>query len=230
VRTPFRAASAASAAVVSPLPRRITSGSTRGSETRIRAPSRSGERRPQHLVDEHGDRAKGGAAGAEDGRVEALQELPGHVDRDVRARLEVRTDGADRDAPRLDAQTVLQRPRILCPLELRQLRELGELRGNRVDSRVGEAEPVERARVEVGGGDVVGIRRGDRVTPLRHELRGARERTRHGVVRQRRDRGVRRGGLALDVLAQGHPVFLSAAAMPAIERRRGGTHDSSPPR
>src|SRR5829696_1349001 len=44
VRTPFSAASCASAAVVGPLPRRITSGTSRGSETRMRAPSRSDER------------------------------------------------------------------------------------------------------------------------------------------------------------------------------------------
>ena len=82
--------------MLGPLPRRITSGTSAGIETSARAPSRSGdadepdrrrrqaralERGTQHLVDERGDRAQRRAAGAQNGRVQALQQLSGDVER-----------------------------------------------------------------------------------------------------------------------------------------------------
>ena len=62
-----------------------------------RRQGRSLERGAENVVDEHGHGPERGAARAEDGGVEALQELAGDVERHVRARLEGRADDADRD-------------------------------------------------------------------------------------------------------------------------------------
>ena len=64
------------------------------------------ERRPQHLVDERRDGAERGAARPEHRGVQALQQLPGDVERDVRPRLEVRADRPDRDPPLADDEAV----------------------------------------------------------------------------------------------------------------------------
>ena len=246
MRTPCAAASAASAAVVSPLPRRITSGSTRGSETRIRAPSRSGERTSPTASAGRPASASAGrstsststvtvrerrAAGAQDGRVEALQELAGDVEGDVRARLEVRADGADRDAPRLDRSPFSSVHASSARSSGGSAASSASWRRERGDPRLVEPQPVHRPLVEVGGGHIGRVRGQDRVAPLADELGRPRERLRDGLVGERADRAVCGGRLPLDLLPQpAHPVFLSAAAMPAIERSSGGTHASSPSR
>ncbi len=113
-------------AVVSPLPRRMTSGISRGSEHegagavavgasgRGRPRPAAGrcplERRAQDLVDEDGDGAQRGAARPQHGGVEALQQLARHVESDVRPCLEVRADGPDRDPPLAHVEPVRQRP------------------------------------------------------------------------------------------------------------------------
>jgi hypothetical protein len=68
------------------------------------------ERGAQYVVDEHGDGAESRGAGAQHDGVQALQQLAGDVQRDVRPRLEVRADHADRDPPLRDDQTVGERP------------------------------------------------------------------------------------------------------------------------
>ena len=174
-----------------------------------------------------------GAAGAQDGRVQALQELPGDVDRDVRPRLEVRADRADRDAPGLDAEPVLERPAILGPLERRQLRELRELIRERGDPRVVEPEPVERALVELGAAATsAAFAAAIASPPLADELGRPHERARDALVGERADRGVRGARLALDLLPQ--------ARSSGVPQRRGDAGDraqqrlarqlSSPPR
>ena len=121
-----------------------------GSETRIRAPSRSAERtrptaaggspasverRPEHLVDEHRDRPERRAARAEHRGVQATSAAGRRRRRDVRPRLEVRADRADRDPAHRDAAGRCRAPSVLVALERRQRRELRELRGERVDAR-----------------------------------------------------------------------------------------------
>ena len=121
---PCSAARRVSVAIVSPLPRRITSGILRGSDTEILAPSRSGERtrptapggsqrlqrRPEHVVDENSDSPKRGASGPEDRSVAALEELSGDVESDVGTSLEVRPDGADRNSTLTHLEPVGKRP------------------------------------------------------------------------------------------------------------------------
>ena len=153
--------------------------------TSARAPSRSAERtsptasgrqagplerRPQHVVDEHGDRAERRAAGPQHGGVQALQELPGDVERDVRARLEVRADRPDRDPPLADDQAVRERPRADLPLERLDRGRRLDLAGDRLDPPVVEAEPIEHPLVQLPGGRI-------RVGSVRREDRRRRSRT-----------------------------------------------------
>ena len=190
------------------------------------------ERRPEDLVDEHGDRSERRAARAEHGGVQGLQQLPGDVDRDVRPRLEVRADGADRDAAHRDLQAVVELPRVLVALERRQRRELRELLGERVDARGVEPEPVERALVEpVRRRDVGGVRR--RRSRRARSPTSCAARSSACVTASSVSSGTAAAaarGFALEVVAQRHPVFLSPAAMPAIERSSGCTAASSPAR
>ena len=81
------------------------------------------QRRTQHVVDERRHRRESRRAGAQDARVQALQQLPGHVEGDARPRLEVRADDADRDAAGRDRQPVVERPALDLPFERWQLRE-----------------------------------------------------------------------------------------------------------
>ncbi len=192
------------------------------------------ERRAEYLVDERRHGVQCGAAGAQHRRVEALQELPGDVDRDVRPRLEVRAYGADRNPAHADTQAVLELPAVLVAVERRQRGELCELLAERGDPARIEPQPVECALVEPPRGclDIGSVRTRDRVALLVDELGRTLERTRHGLVRELADGGVRGSRLALHELAQigGHPVFRSAAEMPAIERSSGGAASSSPAR
>ncbi len=95
--------------VVSPLPRRITSGIRRGSDTSARAASRSarahqldragsrpavGQRGRDDLVAERDRRAERGRARAQHARVARLDQLRGDVDRHVGPRLVVGADHA----------------------------------------------------------------------------------------------------------------------------------------
>jgi hypothetical protein len=184
------------------------------------------ECRAEHLVHEHRDRSEGGAARAKDDAVQRLEQLSGDVNGDVRPRLEVRADGADRDTQDRDAESVLELPRIFGTLERRQRRELRKLLAERGNARIIESQTVERTFVELRGLHILGIRCRDRVPPLHHELCSPFERARHAVIGQRGDRVRRSCSLALDLLP--HPVFRSPAAMPAIDRSSGGTTASSP--
>ena len=86
------------------------------------------ERRTQHVVDERRDGAQRRAARPQYRRVQALEQLPRDVERDVRPGLEVRADGPDRDPPLVHDETVregaradlaLQRLERGCRLHLR---------------------------------------------------------------------------------------------------------------
>ena len=158
------------------------------------------ERGPQHVVDEHGHRAQRGAPGAQDGGVEALQQLPGDVERDVRARLEVRADRADRDPPLADHEPVRERARADLALERRQRGHRLDLRRERVDPALVEPEPVEHPLVELplGGGAVRLVREQDLGAALAHERGRALERRGDAVVGERRERAPGLGGLPLD--------------------------------
>ena len=97
-----------------------------------------------------------------------------------------------------------------------------ELLRQRVDPGGVETETIERPGIEaLGCLDVAGIRGGDRLAPFADERSGTLEGVGDRVVRQQRNScgGGRR--LELDFCTQAHPVFLSAAAMPAIERSSG---------
>ena len=184
--------------MVSPLPRKITSGiaaaARRGcgrprgrradEPDRARRQACTLESRAQHLVDEHGHRAQRGAAGAQDDRVQALQELPGDVERDVRPGLEVRADRADRDPPLADLEAVGQRPRAEVALERLDRCGRRHLFGEALDTLLVKAQPVERRLVETpGGGLIVGlVRRQDRGAALPDECCGLAERGGDGVV------------------------------------------------
>ena len=239
MRTPFSAASRASAAVVSPLPRRITSGIRCGSETRTRAPSRSGERTSptapggSPAASSAGRRTSStstvtvrerGAAGPEHRGVQALEQLAGDVERDVRPRLEVRSDRADRDPPLAHAKPVRERPRVGFALERRELRHDRDLTHETVDAVVVEAQPVERPLVEAAGrGLVVGRVRGeDLAAPFADESGCNRERVGDGVVAKGRKRRVRGGRLGLDLLSESAHFTLYTA-----RRKRGMPRSAS---
>ena len=133
------------------------------------------ERGPKDLVDEHRDGAECRAACPQYGRVQALEQLPGHVERDVRARLEVRADGPDRDPALADAKAVRKRPGVGLALERRDVRKHLELARERLHPRVVEAKSVERPRVETSARllDVHRIRLEDRCPAVAHERSGA---------------------------------------------------------
>ncbi len=201
---------------------------SRGSETSRRAPSWSGERtrpiapggRPRRLergphdvVDEHGDGAQSGGAGAQDARVQALQELRGDVDRNTGPRLERRADDAYRDPPHADDEAVGERARAAVALQRRHIGQSRELGGELRDSAAVEAQPVEHPGVEATRGRLaVGpVRRQDRGAVGDDELgRGAKHCGDRVVTEQRRG-GRRTRGLALDLLSQlGHGLILPA--------------------
>ena len=120
------------------------------------------ERRAERLVDKHGHRAQRGAAGAQDGRVQALQQLTGDVEGDVRARLEVGADGPDRDAPFAHLEAVRERPRIDLALQRLDRRHGLDLGGQPLHPLVVEPQAV-RGRLAVGR---VGLE--DLRAPLQH--------------------------------------------------------------
>ena len=132
------------------------------------------ERRAQHLVDEDRHRTQGGAPGPEHRGIEALEELPRDVQRDVRSGLEVRTDRADRDAALAYLETVGQRPGGDLALERRDLRRPVHLLGETLDPARIQTEPVEQAVVEPALGilDVCLVGGQDRRLALPHERGG----------------------------------------------------------
>ena len=143
-----------------------------------------GESRPEHVVDERRDRRESSRAGAEDARVQALQELPGHIERDTRTRLEVRADHTDRDAASRDRQPVVERPAFDLPFERRQLGEGQQLFAQTRDAAVVEPETVERPGVELARSarHILGVRREDRLPVPGEQLGGAPERSRDGSI------------------------------------------------
>ena len=191
---------------------------------RARRESGSFESGTQNLVDEHGHGPQCGAAGPEHRGVQALEQLAGDVERDVRPRLEVRSDRADRDAPLAHAKPVRKRPRVGFALERRELRHDRDLTHETVDAVVVEAQPVERALVEAAGrGLVVGRIRGeDLVAPFADESGCDRERVGDGVVAKGRKRGVRGGRLGLDLLSESAHFTLYTA-----RRKRGMPRSAS---
>ena len=118
---------------------------------RARRQPRSFERRSQDVVDEHGDRSERRSAGAENRRVQALQELAGDVEGDVRPRLEVRADDSDRHTPLLEAKPVVERPLRHVARERLERGRDRHLLGHRLDAAVVEPEAVEHADVEPSG-------------------------------------------------------------------------------
>ena len=251
VRTPCCAASRASAAVVSPLPRRITSGSTprQRDEHHARPRARASARgRPPPAA---------GPAPASAGRstsststvtvrsaappvrstaaFEALQQLSGDVDRDVRPRLEVRADGADRDAAQRDLQTVVELPARPRPARAAAARRAARAarRARRCARRRGAAGRARPRRARAAATSAAFASR-DRVAALADERRPrARARARRassvsaptGCCAAAASRST-----CLSSSSCAHPVFRSAAEMPAIERSSGGSAASSPPR
>ena len=164
----------------------MTSGISSGIVTSTRAPSRSGERTrpdgtrreprllergPQDLVDEQRDRPERRAARPQDRGVEALQQLAGDVERDVRSGLEVRADGADRDPPLADPEAVLERPRADLALERLDLGDGLDLLGETLEAGVVQAQPVEHPLVDAARSRLaVGCVRGEDLCPsLPHE-------------------------------------------------------------
>ena len=178
----------------------------------------------QNLVDKDGHGPQCGAAGPEHRGVEALEQLAGDVERDVRSRLEVRSDRPDRDAPLAHAKPVRERPRAGFALERRELRHDRDLAHEIVHAVVVEAQPVERPFVEAAGrGLVVGrIRSEDLVAPFADQSGCNRERVGDGVVAKGRKRRVRGGRLGLDLLSErGHFTLYTA------RRQRGSPRSAS---
>ncbi len=136
------------------------------------------ERRAQNLVDEHRDSTESGTARTEDSRVQALQQLARDVERDVRPRFEVRSDGSDRDSALADPQAVRQCPRFDLALERRDRSHGLDLPGEAVDPVLVEAQPVEHAFVEAIFRRLVvgGVRREDLGAALPDEGGGGHER------------------------------------------------------
>ena len=138
------------------------------------------ERGAQHVVDEHGDGAERRAAGAEHDGVQALQQLAGDVERDVRPRLEVRADDADRDPPLRDdagrwrASGCRSRARAASSAAV-----AWSWRASDVDARVVQPQPVERAFVESARRGLRRRRRWPRAP------RARRSRSSRGRIRQR---------------------------------------------
>src|SRR6185437_16906344 len=126
---------------------------------------------------------------------------------------------------------VLEPTALLFSVERRQCRELRELRGQRLDPRRVEAEPVERARVEACCSlHVGGVRGGDRRSPLADEPGGALEGGGDRVVGQQRDGGRRAGRLAFELVAEAHATRAAVvtpagggrgAVRPSLLRPRG---------
>ena len=196
-------------------------------ETSSRAPSRSAERtRPTAPSGRPAASSAGrstsststvtvrerGAAGPQERRVQALQELAGDVEGDAGPGLEVRADGADRDAPLAHAQAVGQRPGGRLALERLDLGRLGELGGERLDAS--------RRR---GAAGRACPRRAGRTRPPRRPRSHARiaarrsshQRRRHAAAHPRRrrpsarrQRVVRRPRLLLDLLAESSLHFV----------------------
>ncbi len=164
------------------------------------------ERRPEHVVDERRDRAQRRATGAQHSRVEALEELTRDVERDVRPRLEVRPDDADRDPALAHTQSIRERPRRNLPLERRDPGHRLDLGSEALDPHVVEREAVEHPRVEtvLCVGHVRGVRSEHERPPLPHENARAPERFLDEVVSQRRDRVARGGRFPFDVRAKTH--------------------------
>ncbi len=271
VRTPLAAASAARAAVVGPLPRTITSGSSAGSETRMRAPSRSGERtRPTAPAGSPASVNAGRSTSSTSAVTVRNAALP--VRRTAALRLL-------RSCPATSTATFGRASKLAptAPIGMRRvstcrpfssvhassvrprgkLGEPGELLREGRDARRVETQAVERARVEraLRRGDVRGVRLEDRLAACLDELgraaqrlgdravgEGAHRRMRSGCLRlhlptklcprsrRRQSRHLRSLAGSVEPTPGAHPVFLSAAAMPAIERRSGGTQESSPSR
>ena len=164
------------------------------------------ERGPEHVVHECGDRAERGTSRAQDGGVEALQELSGNVERDVRPRLEVRADRADRDPPLAHAQPVRKRPGAGLALERLDPGHRLELAREALDPGVVETQPVERPVVDASprGVAVLAVHAEQEVPPLEHQGSCGTQRLGHEVVTQRGGGRVGVSGLALDLLVQAH--------------------------
>ncbi len=160
------------------------------------------ERRTKHPVDERRHGRERGASGTEDDRVAALEQLGRDIGRDVRPRLEVRADDADRNPALRHLQAVGQPPRPDFPLERRQCRRRGEARGDPLDTSLVEPQPVERPRIQArqSAGHVRLVRRQDLHRPLAQELRRAVERVRDGGRLEVGDGPARPGGLLFDEL------------------------------
>ncbi len=139
---------------------------------------------PEHVVHEDRDRSERGAAGAEHGGVEALEELSGDVERDVRARLEVRPDGADRDPALRHPQAVLERPRVGLSREGLDLGHRLDLARELLEAGIVEPEAIERPRVEPALRRIAvrAVRGEDRRAALAHEDSRPPKRVGHEVV------------------------------------------------
>ena len=107
------------------------------------------QRRPEDVVDEEGHGSQCRAAGAQDGCVQALEELTGDIEGDVRACLEVGADDADRDPALADLEPVRQRPGIDLALERIDRGDCVDLLRERFDTLVVQLQPVERPLVEL---------------------------------------------------------------------------------
>jgi len=99
-----------------------------------------------HQVDQRRGAAQAGASGAEHPGVAGLHELGGEVDGDVRAGLVVGADDADRHAPFLQLEPVVELPAPDDALQRGQRRQGTHLPGDAGEADLVEAEPVEAAR------------------------------------------------------------------------------------
>ena len=148
-------------------------------------------------------------------RVQALQQLSGHVERDIGPSLEVRADGPDRDPPLADLEPVRERPRGDLALERLDRGDRGDLlrdrrRRARRPAAAGRASP---RRVGPSRASTVGLVRGEDLRPaLAHERRRGRQRVGDRIVGEARSRPTGLERLALDLIAQrdgGHGRILA---------------------
>jgi hypothetical protein len=170
------------------------------------------ERRSEDAVHELGHGVQRGAACAEDAGVQALEQLSGDVEGDIRASLEVRADDADGDPPLLDEEAVREAALADLALERRQRCEVLYLGGEGLDAAGVQAQPVERPGVEATlGGFDVGVIRSEDLRPAGPDEPGRRSQgVRDGRVREGSERAAGFRRLLLDESTELHDLRIEA--------------------
>ena len=161
---------------------------------------------PQNVVDENRDRAQRRSSGAQDRRVEALQQLTRDVEGDVGTSFEVRADGPDRNATLADLEPVRQRPGVDLAFQRRDRRHRLDLLRECLYPLVVEPEAVEHPLVQAPCGLVVVdlVRAEDLGPALAHKSGRGHQGLGDAVVGEARGSAIGRERLALHLLAQRH--------------------------